>query len=254
MRLPAISVRRGWLSCIGLAVIAVVGLLVAGSHGLALRTFVLDAKNQYPLVLLYPSTRVCEGPVTSQGPARSVGIWGASAFGPARLTVEVQDAVTRRLWASGDLEASTVENEYTARLARLVPGDRPLRICLTEDLNTFSLEGSAAVHPNVVMTGKATGQEFSLVLLSDNRSLLSSLPTAFSRASLFRPSWVGSWTLWVLAIALLATFGLGVAAVASAVSASDEEDRPPGDQSREGDSPPSPDGRTGDSSRSAARR
>jgi hypothetical protein len=248
------SVRRGWLPCIGFAVIALVGLLVAGSQGLAVRTFALEAPNQYPIALLHPATRVCEGPVTSQGPARSVGIWGASALGSARLTIDVQDAGTHAVLASGDLEALNAQNEYTARLAHAVPGDRPLRICLTEDLNTFSLAGSPAVHPNVVMTGKATGQEFSLVLLSENRSLLGSLPTAFSRASLFRPSWVRSWTFWVLAIALLATFGLAAVAVASAVSASDEEDRPPGDQSREGDSPPSPDGRTGDSSRSAALR
>jgi hypothetical protein len=226
-----VSVRHGWLSCIGLALISLVGLLVAGSQGLAVRSFALEAPNHYPVTLLHPSTRVCEGPVTSQGPARSVGIWGASAFGPARLTVEVQDAGTQRVWASGDLEASTAENEYTARLARAVPGDRPLRICLTEDLNTFSLEGSAAVHPNVGMTGKVAGQEFSLVLLGDSRSLLSSLPTAFSRASLFRPSWVGSWTFWVLAIALLATFGLAAVAVASAC-ASDEEDRPASDRRR----------------------
>jgi len=246
--------RHGWLPCTALAVIALVGLLVAGSQGLAVRTFALGAPNQYPIALLHPATRVCEGPVTSQGPARSIGIWGGSTGGLARLRVDVQDAGTHRVLASGDLEAPTVENEYTARLARAVIGDQPLRICLTEERNTFSLAGSPAVHPDVVMTGKVAGQEFSLVLLSGTRSLLSSLPTAFSRASLFRPSWVGSWTFWVLAIALLATFGLAVVAVASADSASDDEDRPPSDQSREGDSPPSPNGRTGDSSSSAALR
>jgi hypothetical protein len=247
-----VNVRSGRLSCIGLAVIAVVGLLVAGSQGLATRTLALGAPNQYPVALLHPTTRVCEGPVTSRGSAQSVGIWGASALGPARLKVDVQDAATDEVWASGEVEASTLESEYTARLTRAVPGDRPLRICLTEDLNTFSLEGSAAVHPNVVMTGKVAGQEFSLVLLSDSRSLLSSLPTAFSRASLFRPSWVGSWTFWMLAIALLATFGLAAVAVASAVSTADEDDRPAGDQNHERDVPPSPDGHTGASSRSTA--
>ena len=68
------------------------------------------------------------------------------------------------------------------------------------------------------------GEKFSLALLSDgDRSLLGSLPTAFSRASLWRPSWVGAWTFWVLAIALLATFGLAVVAV---ISAAGDDDAP----------------------------
>ncbi len=69
------------------------------------------------------------------------------------------------------------------------------------------------------------GQRFSLVLLSDgSRSLLGSLSLAFSRASLWRLSWVGPWTFWVLAIALLMAFGLVVAAV---VRAADDDGPPP---------------------------
>jgi hypothetical protein len=227
VRLRSTSVRRDRLALIGPAVIAVVALLVAGSQGLAVRTLALGAPNQVTVALLHPSTRVCEGPATSPGSIRGVGVWGTYTGGSVRLTVDVQDAGTRKVLASGELEATTQENQYTARLARAVPGGRSLRICLTGGLGAFSLAVSPAVHPNVVMTGKGPAQEFSLVLLSDGRrSLLSSLPTAFSRAALFRPSWVGSWTFWLLAIALLAMFGLGAAAVASAAAADEDEGRP----------------------------
>ena len=85
--------------------------------------------------------------------------------------------------------------------------------------------GSAVSEPGVTVTGIPAGQRFSLVLLSDgDRSLLGSLSLAFSRASLWRPSWVGAWTFWVLVIALLVTFGLAVVAV---VRAADDDAAPP---------------------------
>ena len=118
-----------------------------------------------------------------------------------------------------------------------------MRICLTDDVSTFSLAGSAVSAPTVSATGVATGQRFSLVLLTDGGSLLGSLSTAFSRASLWHPSWVGSWTFWLLAIALLAAFGVGVSAVVSAAAA-DDEDRPVSDPDPDGDVPPSADGRS----------
>jgi hypothetical protein len=155
----------------------------------------------------------------------------------------VQDAATRRSLATGTIEAVPVETEWTARLARDVSGGRPLRICLTGDVSAFSLAGSAASDPTVLVTGVPTGQRFSLVLLSDgNRSLLGSLSTAFSRASLWRLSWVGSWTFWVLTLALLGTFALGAAAVTSAAT-TDDEGRPPRDDGPDGLAP-SPDGRS----------
>jgi hypothetical protein len=209
--------RRAWLYPVGLAVIALLGLLAAGLQGLPRRTYTLNAPSQRSVALLRETERVCEGPVSSSGPARAVGIWGRSIIGPARLEVGVQDARTGTLLTEGELEGTIASHEYTARLTRTVPGGQPLRVCLTGQLNTFSLLGSTAAHPNIVMSGNGHGNnEFSLVLLSDDHSLLSSLPTAFSRAALFRPGWVGSWTFWLLATALLATFGLGVVAVMSA--------------------------------------
>jgi hypothetical protein len=233
--------RRGLLPGIACAAIALVVLLIAALQHMAVRTASVGAPNNATVAVLHPATRVCEGPVTSQGSARSVGIWGASAGPTTRLTVDVQDAATSRLLAAGALQAAPVESEWTGRLAHDLPGGRPLRVCLTDDSGTFSLEGSGGSVPTVISTGIPTGQRFSLVLLSDgNRSLLRSLSTAFSRASLWRPSWVGSWTFWVLTFALLGTFAMGVVAVTAA--ADDDEDRPPRRESRNDDLPPLPDG------------
>ncbi len=214
--------RRHWLPGLGLSVIVLIGLLIAASQQIAVRTFALDVPNQVPVAVINPSQRVCEGPVISPSAASSVGIWGASTGGTARLTVDVQDAGTGTALASGRRAIPGVENEYAVGLGRPLPAGRPLRICLTDTAGAFSLAGAQAIHPGMVTTGKvAAGQEFSLVLLTAPRSLLGALGTAFSRASLWRPSWVGSWTFWLLAVAIVASLGVAALAVASAADADD---------------------------------
>lgn len=225
MRLRVGHIRWVLLPATAGTVIALAGLLIAGSRHLTVRTASAEAPNQFTIATLRPGHAVCEGPIISQGPARGVGIWGSAAGTTARLTITVKNAATHEILASGSLHAVAQEGEWTARLARDVPGGHPVQICLTENVGAFSLAGSASSDAHVTVTGIPTGQRFSLVLLSDgNQSLLGSLSLAFSRASLWRPSWVGPWTFWVLAVALLATFGLAVVAV---VSAAGEDDGPP---------------------------
>jgi hypothetical protein len=224
--------RRVLVLAGALALVVVVALLVAGSRDVTEREFVLGVPNQRSVALIRPGQRVCEGPVTGRGPIQAVGIWGGSAIGLSRLSVEVLDAGTRSTLASGKI-AATVTGAYVAQLTRAVSGGRPLRVCVVGDLNTFSLLGSNDGDP-AVSTAGTHGGEFSLVLLNQKRSLLSWLPTAFGRASLFRPSWVGSWTFWLLAAGLLAAFGVGAVAVASA-AADDGGDRDDRDRDGDGD-------------------
>ena len=50
-------------------------------------------------------------------------------------------------------------------------------------------------------------------------TLLSDIPTVFERAALFRPGWVGVWTFWLLAAALLGAFPLAALALTRAIDA-----------------------------------
>jgi hypothetical protein len=243
------------LACTTLAVLALAGLLVAATQPIARRTFLLDAPNATLLAVLRPSSHVCEGPIVSQSPTQSVGFWGMAGPGQrAQLTVGIQDAATHKLLASVPVAAPPVEAQVRARLRRPLPAGLPLTICLTQDAGTLSLYGSGAENPRIVMTSKLIGpqptngrdQEFSLDLF-ENHSLLDSVGLAFSRAALWRPSWVGTWTFWVLAVALLGAFGLGVAATVTAASA--DEDEGPGRGVRDADdSPPPPQDQSGESS------
>lgn len=214
------------LPATAIVVVAVAALLIAGSRHLTVRTASADVPNQFTIATVRPGHDVCEGPLTSQGTARGVGIWGSAAgTTAAALTITVRDVSTHAALASGSLRAIAQEGEWTVALDRDVPASRPVQICFAGESGAFRLAGSISSDKHVSETGIPGGQRFSLVLLSDgSRSLLGSLSLAFSRASLWRLSWVGPWTFWVLAIALLMAFGLVVAAV---VRAADDDGPPP---------------------------
>jgi hypothetical protein len=94
-----------------------------------------------------------------------------------------------------------------------------LTICVVDgSTHPFTLLGSGIVDPSVALTvnGKRSTAQFSLALLGTSASAFADLPRMFARARLFKPTWVGAWTFWLLLVALAATFGLAVAAVRTA--------------------------------------
>jgi hypothetical protein len=86
----------------------------------------------------------------------------------------------------------------------------PTAICLrnrgTGRLAVFGAPGLAHRTSSATVAGKPIGGDVAIRLESAHpRSLLSRLPDAFRHAALFKPSWVGPWTFWVLtAIVLVA--------------------------------------------------
>jgi hypothetical protein len=200
---------------VAIAVIAVAVLLVSGALHRNVREYSLRVPNQEPVALLYPSHRVCEGPVSSPRMFTGVAIWGGPAVGVSAVRVTVAPAGVDRRLASGT-SRMTAAGEHLVTLTHPVAANTRVRICVRSTLNTFSLDGATASDPGVVMTGHGHDLAFSLALENDHHSLLGALPVAFGRASLFKLSWLGSWTFWILAIALLASFAVAIAAVASA--------------------------------------
>jgi hypothetical protein len=95
----------------------------------------------------------------------------------------------------------------------------------------LALSGSGPVDAAILMSlnGKPTPTEFSVVLLDRSRhSLLAALPTAFARAALFRFSWTGPWTFWLLLVAFVGTIATAGWAVAAAARADSQvESAPP---------------------------
>jgi hypothetical protein len=231
---------RTWLLLAGIALLAVVALVVSASRALTVRTYAIDVPDLIGVATVAPSQTACEGPITSSHAFRRVGVWTGATTGTATGIVEIEAAASHRVLASsGEMSLDAGVAERTPSLSRAVAADQPVVVCIAARRNSLTVGGSQAAQPGVATTGVVAGEQFSLVLLTGPRSgsLLSWLPTAFTRASLWRPSWMGTWTFWLLAGALLATFGVGVVAVTSAVAADDEEYPPSRDDG--GGVPPS---------------
>ncbi|MGI8506450.1 MAG: hypothetical protein ACR2MK_06520 [Solirubrobacteraceae bacterium] len=198
------------------AALGLAALLVSASVPVESRAFVLGSPNQNTIAILAPGERACEGPVKGSEPVGGVRVWGASVGGPSALEVTAMQRAGA-IAARGGMEVTSTPSAYTAALSPALPAGRELTVCVRSvGANPFSLLGSAPVNPAVLMTlgGKQRQSEFSLALLRGPRqSLLASLPRAFARASLFHPGWVGTWTFWLLTLALLATVPLGAASI-----------------------------------------
>jgi hypothetical protein len=207
-----------------IAVVAVVVLLVTAVTHREVREYSLQIPDAQAVALLGPSDRVCEGPVSSPRTFTEVAIWGGPVGRVAAVQVAVDVAGSGPPFAMGTVRA-TAGGEHHATLTRQVPAGTRIRICLTGRLSTFSLDGAQAADREAAMTGHGHDLAFSLALINNHHSLLGALPIAFGRASLFKLSWLGSWTFWVLALALLASFAVAVVAVASAAREDATDDR-----------------------------
>jgi hypothetical protein len=200
------------------AIVVAATLLIAGLRTIPVRTFALRVQDAVPVAVAGNGERVCEGPVRSSGPARSVGIFGTVRSGAPTVEVAVLSSAGRTL-GSGRMGAGA-GSEHLAALDRPIPGGVPVRVCVRSTRGTFTLLGAS--DEAVVKTHDVDSDyQFALVLTRPS-SFLGSLGTAFSRASVFRPRWVGTWTFWLLLGALAATFGIAWLAVSQA-SADDED-------------------------------
>jgi hypothetical protein len=239
-RLVTTPRRRAVLAGAICTVLALVALLIAATRPTSIREYAIDVPNGEQVAVLKPHDSTCQGPVSAAGPVDRVEIWGGSVIGPNRLRVEVRDATSGAVLSHGTVTTTTMPFSYFAQLTSTVPGGRPVRVCLTSTLNSFSLLGSASVQPGVNMTNVKGTFEYSMNLIGTHQGLLGNLSKGFGRASLFRPDWVGEWTFWVLLALVVGSFGLGVAAVSGAASEDEAGDAGvAGDARGPGPQPPS---------------
>jgi hypothetical protein len=238
-RLTASRARRTALVTTLVAVLMLAALAVAGTRPISVRRFTLEVPNVSAVDIVTPHASSCEGPVSSPHAFDQVAIWGASVLPTNRLRVEIRDASDGTTLSTGSIVATTRPSEHDASLDAPVPGGRAVRVCLVSTLNSFSVLGGPTPDPAIIMThANAPGVVYSLAFLQRHQTLLGSLSTGFDRASLFRPTWVGSWTFWLLLALVLCGFGLAAVAVARAAADDDDGPAAAGDtgQSRSSDS------------------
>jgi hypothetical protein len=231
-------VRRSvWIPFLTLAFVLLAGLIVSGLQSMRIRAFAVGSPPAAQVAVLDRGQKACEGPIRLRSAVGGARFWGGGVSGNSWLKASVRDATTGRVMASGWTLATPVIRDYDVTLDGPIPAGSMVRVCVTgEGPARLWLAGSAPIDPQIVMSldGKPSTSEFSLVLFQHARqSLLAGLPTAFSRAALFRFSWTGAWTFWVLTLALVGTIALCGWAVAAAARA----DSPPATRQEPTDAP-----------------
>jgi hypothetical protein len=213
---------------LGLAVL----LLAAANDGRS-RAFSLGVSDVAGVTTLTPTATVCERPIADPTSFGGVRAWAAPGAAPTPVEVTVSDAQTRQVLARGRALVPAADGQFDVTLTRTVAAHRQLQVCFaTAGRAKVALLGSSQVNPTVhlIVGGKPVATlGLSLVMLPAHpRSLLSMVPTAFARAALFKASWVGTWTFWVLAAALLAGFAVAAAAVRWALAEPERPSHPEG--------------------------
>jgi hypothetical protein len=218
--------RRAWVPFTLFASLALVTLLIAGLRASAIRAYAVGVPSDRTVAVASPRRPVCEGPIRSEYAYRSVVLWGKYLSGKPLVRIVSEHSGANALISGGLVERSLpgAYGPFTAKLTRSVAADAVVDACVTDTAGEFKLWGSTHGYTGVAIPGSKRRLAFSLVMLEPTQhSLLGSLSLAFSRASLFRPSWVGTWTFWALLIALLGTVPLAAIAISAAIRSEDGE-------------------------------
>lgn len=218
------TARRAVAAFAVVLALGLIALLMAGAAATWTRAFSLSVPNVGPVATVRAGQQACESPIPVPAGFGSLRVWASSVEGDALLAATVSDAQSSRVLARGQTVVGPGATDYPVELSADVPAGRPIRICLTNTSpSAVYLDGSGQTNPAVHLTtaGKPVALGIALVAVApEPHSLESQLSTVFSRAALFRPGWVGSWTFWVLLV--LVAVGLGLAGFAVAAAGGDD--------------------------------
>jgi hypothetical protein len=215
-----VSRRTTLLAFIAAAVLGLVALLLAAGSDRRHTAFSADARISSQVAFATTGTSICQGELHAEFAFSAIRAWILTA-GPTAMTL----VVTPRngALALGALRSTrNLVGSHTIALNRTVSAGSRVVVCVHNEGpgNIGMLGGLAPASEGPLrVAGRvvAPGDGLALMFLRPHpASLLSMLPTVFSRAALFKFSWLGAWTFWLLAVAVLAAFVVAGFAVTQA--------------------------------------
>lgn len=220
--------RRTVLAFAFVALLGVVALAVAGANDQRDTSFSLDLPAIGPVTAVGPNRQVCQGPISAAAPFAGIQIWLGPVPAPGTtLRIRAISAAGATLATGALTTMSPVAFTPSVRLDHTVPSGTQLSICIQNRGRVAVSPLGAPAQPRsgaLTVDRRRIGSGASIVLLRPHsESLLSSLPTIFRRAALFRPNWVGAWAFWLLLAGLAVAFSL--TAIALALATREESDR-----------------------------
>jgi hypothetical protein len=253
------SPRAALLSFAAAAVAGIVVLLIAASTERRGDAFSLDVPASAPVASVPPGTTACQGPFNVVTAFAGVQAQ-ISPAGVATLRLSVRDG-RGRVIAGGRLRtAPELAGPTTWQLNRTVPAGTGVHVCIRDTgPSPVTLFGSGAFAASGSLRVGSTPTPDAATLAFERarpQTLLALIPAMFSRAGLFKASWVGTWTFWLLSGGVLLAFVLLGTALADALRAVDPAAELPADADRvpvsaaapapDASSAPAPSARTGD--------
>jgi len=219
------------------AAILIASLVISGDHGRIIRQTAYDLNGISPAVTLKHGEQTCETPVEAAGEFQYLEFWNSgSADGKALVSVHRGGTPDTPTVALGILEAgAAIAGENVATLTHAVTPSPSMTVCVQSLRGTMTLYGGQSQYLSndggptygapVVIGSKPQLTLWLQAWSAQQHGIWNSLSVAFHRMSLFRLSWVGAWTFWVLLVGVFAGFPLLVLAMWLALKA----ERTPGD-------------------------
>lgn len=218
----------------GALVLVAAGLIVGGLSDRQRTAFSVDVPAGGPVARLTAGRRFCQGPIAVPRAFSGVRVWIVPTTShPASVTVSVRRTGPDAVRVAGQLgiPVGVVPGALAspaAGFSRPVSSGGPVQLCLRSGtgaplylIGAQPTSGSGLISPSPPAGPGAA----SLVFLAPrSRSVLGLVPTMMARAALFRPTWMGAWTYWVLLAGLVAAvllLGASVVATARAEAESD---------------------------------
>ena len=232
------SVRAGAGAFALVAVLGCVALALLASHARRSTAFSLDLHASGVITTIDPQQTGCQGPFNALNGFKGVEVWLGGEPGPVDTQLVVRRAGRQGpVLAHGHLHFDTyAAATYVVPLSGSIPAGTEVSVCLrdtgTNAISPLGSPGNASTgyffvgnKPVIVSGGVHMGAQ--MLMHDAPHSLLSQTSTIFSRASLFKTTWLGPWTFWMLAGLLAAGFvGLGFAVAAAARDDDDDAETP----------------------------
>ena len=169
-------------------------------------------------VALEPGQEACQEPIAVPARFDAVEMMiGTYVLPGPKLAVDVRDAATGAILASGLLPAGYLDNSTQSVPVDPVSAGRRIAVCVRNDGGRrAALYGGIAIAARgseARVDGHPVDADLTLVFRRQRpSSLLALFPDLAGRAALFHPGWVGAWTLWILGGALIFVVPLLLAA------------------------------------------
>jgi hypothetical protein len=187
----------------GLCAVAVLALVLAGVTQRNSLAFTIGVAPALPVLELQPREVACQTPITvpAGGEFDRVAL---TLAGGQDGRVEILDADAGRELARGTLRGGDPDRSEQVIRFRRIGDDRRVAVCLrnlgTRKLTVYGNAEAAARYSAAIYKDTPQPVDMAVRFERGARSDLSLLGLSFDHASLFKFTWMGGWTFWLLTV------------------------------------------------------